>query len=288
MKTLDAGHLFGSVLRRQELANLILTETLYQPEQRIPRHVHAEAGFCFVLTGSLERRSVRRSETCRTSTLSFHPPGEPHDERIHQRGARLFSIQFGDAWQDRLETASVALSTTLNIRETRLSSLVRRLYRESARPDELTPLMVEGLTLEIATEAVRWTRRETKGTPKWLIEARDLLHEHFREHLTLDELARRVEVHPVHLARAFRQRFGCTVGDYVRRLRIEYCRDRLESSEQPIADVALEAGFASQSHLCTTFRRVLGMTPGELRDGSRSANPMKSVQKLKDLEPAGE
>jgi AraC family transcriptional regulator len=72
-------------------------------------------------------------------------------------------------------------------------------------------------------------------------------------------------VHPDHLARAFKLRFGLPIGSYLRRLRLDWAATRLESNEQAISAIALAAGFADQSHFTRTFRRHTGLTPHEYR-----------------------
>ena len=60
-------------------------------------------------------------------------------------------------------------------------------------------------------------------------------------------------VHRAHLVRAFRARFGISVGAYVRRERIRWAARALRNSDAPIAEIALQAGFADQSHFTRTF-----------------------------------
>ena len=82
---------------------------------------------------------------------------------------------------------------------------------------------------------------------------------------SLAELAAGVGVHPVTLARAFRRTFGCTIGEYLRRLRIERAAEQLATGTQPLAEIALAAGFADQSHFSNVFRRRVGMSPSAYR-----------------------
>src|SRR3546814_16535137 len=78
-------------------------------------------------------------------------------------------------------------------------------------------------------------------------------------------------VHPVHLAREFHRRFGCTVGHYIRQRRIEFACHRLTASRDPLSEIAVEAGFADQDHLTNTFRRLVGMPPARVRARSAAA-----------------
>jgi AraC family transcriptional regulator len=73
----------------------------------------------------------------------------------------------------------------------------------------------------------------------------------------------------VHLAQTFRKTYQCTIGEYVRKLRIEYACHELTNSAKPIVDIALAAGFCDQSHFTRTFRRVVGAAPSQYRDTLR-------------------
>jgi hypothetical protein len=64
--------------------------------------------------------------------------------------------------------------------------------------------------------------------------------------------------------RAFRQRFGVTVCQYARNLGLEWAASQL-ASESPLAEIAVKAGFADQSHFTREFRRHFGVTPGRYR-----------------------
>jgi AraC family transcriptional regulator len=144
---------------------------------------------------------------------------------------------------------------------------MQRIYDEFRCTDTVSALAVEGLTLELLAEGVRQGPRHVeRSPPRWLRQARDLLHEGFRQRLTLDGIAETVGVHPAHLARVFRQQQGCTVGDYVRRLRIEYACHCLSTSDTALATIALAAGFSDQSHFSKVFKRQTGMSPAVFRE----------------------
>ena len=87
------------------------------------------------------------------------------------------------------------------------------------------------------------------------------MHARFREPLRLADVAREADVHPGHLARAFRQHFRMTLGSYVRTLRLEWVTTELLRSDESLASIALAAGFADQSHLTRAFKLYCGLTP---------------------------
>jgi AraC family transcriptional regulator len=142
--------------------------------------------------------------------------------------------------------------------------LAIRLYREFQEPDALSPLVVEGLILEILGELARQPV-SPEAAPRWLRAVAEVLHIRFRENLSLSDVARAAGVHPAHLARSFRRHFRCSAGEYVRRLRVEHACSELCRRDTPLAQIALEAGFADQSHLSVVFKRHTGLTPAAYR-----------------------
>ena len=101
--------------------------------------------------------------------------------------------------------------------------------------------------------------------PKWLERVRNILEQRFAEPFKLSEIAAEAGVHPVHLAREFRKHYGTSVGEYLRRVRIEYACRELMGSNAAVTNIAFAAGFADQSHFSRTFKRLCGTTPGRYR-----------------------
>jgi AraC family transcriptional regulator len=132
-------------------------------------------------------------------------------------------------------------------------------------------LAIEALALEIAVETSRRKKiAAERQPPVWLQKVSDLLNDRFAESLSLTNIAAAVDVHPVHLARTFRQFHNCTVGEYLRRVRIEFACRKMLQSDSTLVEIALAAGFSDQSQFCHTFKRAIGMTPAEFRSAIRS------------------
>ena len=88
----------------------------------------------------------------------------------------------------------------------------------------------------------------------------------------LQDMAARAALSPYHFARAFKQSAGMTPRAYVEQRRIEEAKRLLTASTQPLARVAVDVGFGTQSRFTSTFRRRTGFTPGEFRRGRTLAS----------------
>ena len=136
-------------------------------------------------------------------------------------------------------------------------AIAQRIGRELAAPDAFTPLALEGLALELLALAGRLPSvRPRRPAPPWLNQVRELVHESFRERPATGALAAVVGVHPTHLARVFRAYHGVTLGEYARRIRIEWAAHELARADRSIARIAADGGIRRPEplHACVQAR----------------------------------
>ncbi len=246
-----------------------VNEILYPAGLRQDRHRHQSASFSFVASGRYAERVGRQANLRTPSTLVYHPAGEWHSVEF-ESDVRIFSIAFRERWNagtlaDRLDGGS-------SHRTDLVAWLGTRLAREMKRSDGASTLAIDGLVSEMLAESSRGkVLSEEKRGAAWLKRAIDFLHDNFQTTLSLEEVAGVAGVHSAHLSRVFRQKMGCTVGEYVRGLRFEFACQQILSTERQLCDVALEAGFSDQSHFNRIFRTRLGVTPHCYRKIHRQA-----------------
>ena len=93
---------------------------------------------------------------------------------------------------------------------------------------------------------------------------RDYIEAFYRQNLSLTELANLVHMKPLRLLRTFRKEMGLPPHAYLLQVRINHAKTQLARGHA-IVDVAMDAGFADQSHFTRHFKRVVGVTPGQYR-----------------------
>ncbi len=270
---LPPGSFFGRTVGTRTFAGVTVLESAYSPGHSLPRHEHAVAFFDLVVAGGCAEVLGGHTRTRGRSTLAFHPAGEVHSSRWHGPKPRCFHVEVAPALLDRARQYSPGLDRPVHFSGGTPRLLAARLYHEFHHADEVSALVIEGLTLELLAECSRQAgRTPERQPPRWLLAATDLLHARFHERLTLAAVAGAVGVHPAHLARVFRRFHGRTLGDHVRELRVEFACRRLASSDAPLAEIALAAGFSDQSHFSNTFKRHTGMPPAAYRRYARPRN----------------
>lgn len=155
----------------------------------------------------------------------------------------------------------------------RLSWLAQALHDEARRGAPGGRLFAEGLSIAL----IAWLREHygrrpaprTRGgglTPVQQQRVRDCVEASLGEDLSVERLAREAALSPERFARVFKASFGCTPYRWVQQRRVEEAARLLRTTAKPIAEVALELGFASQSHFTQVFKQMTGTTPARLRN----------------------
>ncbi|MFI2365147.1 helix-turn-helix domain-containing protein [Promicromonospora sp. NPDC019610] len=103
--------------------------------------------------------------------------------------------------------------------------------------------------------------------------------EHFREPLTVADVARTVRLHPNYAMAQFRKVVHTTMVDYLTRCRLAEARRLLVTTGLPVADVAAESGFSSVSRFYTAFGDVCGMPPAAYRRENQHDQPRLPVSR---------
>lgn len=124
-----------------------------------------------------------------------------------------------------------------------------------------------GLLQEVSDQSVVMRGRGgTEARRRRVIDAaKRFLNAELDSNPGLAEVSREAGCSPYHLMRLFRAATGQSLRGYRARLRVVTAMDRLAQGETDLAGLAVDLGFANHSHLTNTFRRLLGLTPGELR-----------------------
>lgn len=249
-----------------ECAGLRLTEVAYGPNLRNPSHSHQDAYIGITLNGNSTQLCEDKIRSSRPWTVMYHPAGEVHSDQFHEGGAHELNIEIAPSRLEGLRERSLPADRPADLNGGKAGWVAARLYGEFRLMDELSWVAIEGLTIELMAEILRQNLKGPRfRPPAWLRQANDLIHDRFAERLTLGVIAETVGVHPVHLAREYHKCMGSTIGQTLRRLRVEMACRLLTESESPLAEIALSAGFSDQSQFSRTFRSIAGLTPSEYR-----------------------
>jgi AraC family transcriptional regulator len=252
------------VLSELETPALKMEERVYAAGLSVPRHSHDTSNFIYIVAGSHWAGHSRGGDTCNPRTVRFLPAGEPH-EIYFPVGCRCLHIELRQPILDVAAQDGRIICSPGELAQPSAAALGARLHREFQHKDDVSPLDVESAVMQLLLSGGEKSKPRRGPVPAWLLRIREMLREQQHPRLTLAELSLCVGRHPVQISRQFHHHFGCTISEFMRRVRIAQAQAMLARRDLQIAEIALACGFFDQSHFTTAFRKLTGMPPRRYR-----------------------
>lgn len=265
MKSYNAVTL-GKSLTKFKKNGLILTETRHQPNLSLSKHSHKNDSIACVLEGSYDEKIDYQTFECIPNSLLVKPGGEYHSNKYNRAGAHCLLIEIKPKRLKDYSPLHGFFSETRYFQKGKFLTLINRIRQEMTISDNTSEIAIEGLILELFAIINRQSKQINEtGNPYWLKEAKDFIHAHSSEPISLSVVAKAIGYHPSHIARVFRQKNNCSIGTYIRQTRLENAAKQLLETNKSLAEISASTGFYDQSHFTSAFKLYTGMTPTKYR-----------------------
>jgi len=242
-----------------------LTIASFPANARLPFHAHEHTVLSVILSGGFALSFERATHQCSAGTLFVEPSGERHADLLGPEGAQVLCIEVApEAQESLLPQHRRLLSSPAAYHRPDVLAIGRRLGTLLQHEGSPPLLGIEEQVLDLLARASGIDYPSGSGA-SWLERIREQLDASPHALLLVSELARDAGVHRAHLGRAFRERFGVSLGEYHRSVRLRWAAEALASTDMPIGTIAVRAGFYDHGHFTRTFKRVMGTTPLEYR-----------------------
>lgn len=276
----DEGHRIGGWSHGE---GVFLESYVYAPgpAESLARHSHEEYQFGLSLNFPGEYRYLGSNHPVPAGSLSVVHPGEVHSARDpeYRRHPAAFRMMYvsPSLMEKVVEEVTgrgallpffrpVALDRTLSRAFLAMHLRDRGPASELERGSRLLGVLAGFFARHAdAGRAPAPVGRERRAVR----EAREYLQDNPAEKVSLDRLARLVNLSRFHLARAFSEEVGLPPHAYQTQARIARAKPLLLDG-WPISRVAREVGFADQSHFTRRFKDLVGVTPGRYLDNGKN------------------
>lgn len=236
----------------------VFTST-YAAEARIGAHMDECPRISVVLGGALREESGGQEVEAMPASLVVKPADAMHRNTFGRAPVHLLTIEFLPGNNLCFGTCFSSWRWLHGVRSSRMVAGVMQGLSTATTPGEYQDVVIE-LLGHLGSEQVQRSQ-----PPEWLQRVHERVQDEHSERLLTSDLAAELGVHPVYLARRYREHYGCSIREDLARLRIERCIPALLDGREELVHIALDQGFADQSHFQRKFRAAMGTTPGRFR-----------------------
>ncbi len=237
---------------------IVISETVYHKKVFEGWHCHENHHLTFIVKGgNLEQRRRGEQDARPGAVLTYHS-GEMHRNLNTQHPSKNINLEIEEAFLARYNT-----SFSIQLDDPGLKPALIRIWQESCLNDHCSLPAVQAAVLQVLGKPSN--ARKGRSMPRWAAELRALLHDSWNDTFSLQQLADAINVHPVTISKHFPRYFSCTLGEYMRKVKVDKAISLIRQPHRSLTDIAYECGFADQSHFTRTFKSFTGMLPGEYR-----------------------
>jgi AraC family transcriptional regulator len=257
MLILDKGIYLGTVLDATYAEGFHIGRVSYKGDGSCDdMHCHENPHISFVLKGgNIEKRKNTEIERL-PGKVTFYQSGEAHQNIYKIAGSSHINIEIAPSYlkNNLLDVVKIHELCRSN---PDIKFLILKIYKELLIDDDFSGSSIKLLMLELFSG----DKQLTTPRPVWINTLEQVLNDRWNELLSLQDLSVVVGVHPVTISKHFSRYFNCTLGEYMRKLRINKAISLVKSSGTSLTDISYECGFADQSHFIRTFKHMTGFLP---------------------------
>ena len=146
-----------------------------------------------------------------------------------------------------------------------MKSLIMELDGHNHANNLFIQLLLSQLLMKISRLAFEKDRNCTDKADVYIKKAVLFIQHNYDRDLKVKDIAEAVNLHPIYFHRLFKAGTGCSVMEYVTRMRMEKAKMLLSQTDIPIIDISGYIGINSRQHFSYLFKKSSGVTPNRFR-----------------------
>ncbi|MBW8683925.1 helix-turn-helix transcriptional regulator [Chitinophaga rhizophila] len=282
---LENGEYLGKNSQTFYADGLIISKTVYREKVFEGWHYHQNNHLSFILNGGNREYRHHTDKIILPGNIVLYHSGEWHRNCHTQHPSHNINLEIEDRFLQQYEacfnrshiafkplhtlqeltSGITAISQRNRLTQTNAWLTAIRIYHDCKAGDIHTATSVHLQLLSLLQAATGKPKEEKYlfgGNTEKIIE---LLHDRWNESVSLQELSSVSGLHPVTVSRHFAAYFDCSLGEYMRRIRIQKALFLVRQPDISLTDIAYRCGFFDQSHFIRAFKTQTGFLPGAFR-----------------------
>lgn len=253
------GNTKNSFITKQGIA---VVETEYQNKVYEGWHSHNNAHITLFLKGGTTEKRKNHSKTLGAGSLLFYHSDEIHLNQDTLFPSRNINIEIEENYLKELNLTEASIEKSLQ-NTTVAKFLILKIFKETLSADPFSSDNITMLFSQLSNSYSHLNKFENR--PFWVKNLKELLNDCWNETPNLQDLAKVLQLNPITISKHFPKYFGCTLGEYMRRLKIERSLPLIQSSHNSLTEISLKCGFSDQSHFIRTFKHQTGFLPKQFQ-----------------------
>ena len=248
------------------VANLQIRHKYFHGESHLHWHDYYE--FEYIKSGSITYQHNGNSYTLSSGSAFLVTPSDYHNIIAHE--AELYNIAFNDAqisqhFLEKIISFSEEAIVQLNQpKREPVEQLLWLLLQEYERDDEFSEYSTHNLLETVLVYFLRALPNQkvsTKNHSSAVMQAVSYIHRHFKEKLTLRQVASSIHLSPKYLGEIFKAEMGLSFSAYLMQTRLVFARNLLQNGRCTVAQAAFASGFNSPAYFSECFKKEYGYPP---------------------------
>jgi AraC family transcriptional regulator len=258
---LEEGKYYGENKKVIENDCFKLSITNYESKAITDKHYHDNDYLSILLNGHYVEANQIDNKIIEPGQILFRPKDYVHQNTFKTQGGICFNIEFKSDWNKALELNLKLPKRYIHYNTGTFQSLYKLLL------DFKTDHYQTNLAEEYLYDWLYEINHKTLPARNldWLNKVKTILENETDTIHRLNTLAERAHVHPVYLARIFKQKFKATIGEYQLQAKLAKALHTLLNSQQSISDIAFVHGFHDDAHFIRAFKNQYGISPFQFR-----------------------
>lgn len=257
--TLHEGEYLGQTRKSMECDSMKFSQTFHGNNSRTKTHRHENQYFSMLLNGVyLEKNEISETRVLPGDAL-FRPEGYVHQNYFTDKDVHCFNVEFGKEWMRKYDSDFKFPQQMLHFKAGITPFLVRMLvgFMKGGQTDLVEETVADFL--------LRVDEKTVKLRQPWLEKLLDILKNELEIFHSLHSLSERVAVHPIYMARAFKQNTGMTIGQYQLKMKLANAFHLLVNSSTPVSEISHLNGFYDDPHFINSFKSRYRISPHQFR-----------------------
>ena len=263
MHELEKEEYLGNTKRAfNNASGISVIETEYKEKVFEGWHSHENAHITLFLEGGTLEKRKDITHAVTPGTILFY-----HSDEQHLNYDTLFpSNNINIEIQPRILTAFGFTEAMLEMAvedNAKTKFLILKMYRECLNGDAFAQDTITMLFSQLTNNLK--AQEQLLKCPPWVKQLHELLNDCWDENPNLQDLATVLHVNPITISKYFPRYFGCTFGEYMRRLKVNRSLALIKQHTLSLTDVGFQCGFTDQSHFIRIFKEQTGFLPKQFQ-----------------------